>query len=79
MDRPTVKPTEPPKQKQSQPAISTNKRAIKNWAMFGFSNVFGQIWVSSTLNILNRTKCDCIWLHMIACDFQPTFIKTSTF
>ena len=30
MARPTVKPTEPPKQKQGRPANSTNKRAKKN-------------------------------------------------
>ena len=39
MARPTVKPAEPLKRKQGQPANSTNKRA-KKWAVFDFYHVF---------------------------------------
>ena len=66
---PTVKSSKPPKWKQIQSANNTNKRAKKNWAAFDFYHVFGWIWVSSTLNILNRTARDCIWLHVTARDF----------
>ena len=70
--RPTVKPTEPLKRKQRRPANSTNKRAKKNWAAFDFYRVFGQIWVNSDSTYSAS-------LHVTARDFQPTFIKTSTF
>ena len=56
--RPTVKPTEPPKPKRGRPANSTNKRAKKNWAAFDFYCVFGQIWVTFTLNIPSRITRD---------------------
>ena len=41
MAGPTVKPTEPSKQKRGRPANSTNKRIKKNWAAFDFYRVFG--------------------------------------
>ena len=41
MARPTVKPTGPPKQKQGQPANSSNKWIKKSWAEFDFYCVFG--------------------------------------
>ena len=74
--RPTVKSFEPPKQKQGQPANNTNKRAKKNWATFDFYRVSRQIWISSTLNILNRTTRDYTWrtwLHVTAhtCTWLP--------
>ena len=53
MARPTVKPIEPPKQKRGQLANNINKWAKKNWAVFDFYYVFGQIWVTSRLNILS--------------------------
>ena len=76
MARPTVKPTEPLKRKKRQPANSTNKRAKKNWALFEFYRVFGQIWVTSMLDILSHTARDCTWpstdLHqkLLLFDFQ---------
>ena len=76
MARPTVKPTESLKQKRGQSTNSTNKRAKKNWAAFEFYCVFGQIWVTPKLDILNRIARDCMWLHMTTRDFQLTFIKT---
>ena len=42
--RSTAKSSEPPKQKQGQPANNTNKRAKKNWAMFDFLSCF---WTNS--------------------------------
>ena len=54
MARPTVKPTELPKQKQGQLANSINKRAKTNWAVFEFYCVFGQIRVTPMLDILSR-------------------------
>ena len=75
----TVKSSEPPKQKWGQLTNSTNKQVKKNWVAFDFYCIFGQIWVSSILDILNRTVRDCTWQHMTARDFQPTFIKTSIF
>ena len=71
MARPTVKPTGPPKRKRGRPANSTNKRAKKNWAAFDFYRVFGRIRVSYSTSSAA--------LHVTARDFQPTFIKTSTF
>ena len=82
MARPIVKPTEPPKRKRGRLANNTNKRAKKNWAVFDFYRVFGRIRVFFNLDILSRTTHDCTWrtwLHMTARNFQPTFIKTSTF
>ena len=58
MARPIVKPTEPPKWKQRQPANSTNKQA-KKWAAFEFYGIFGWIWVTSKSNVLSRVACDC--------------------
>ena len=78
MARLTVKPTETPKQKRGRPANSINKRPKKNWAALDFYRVFGQIWVSYTLDILSCTTCDCMWLHVTTHDFQLTFIKIST-
>ena len=60
--KPTVNPTEPDKQKHRQLAISTNKRAKKNWAAFDFYYIFRQIWVIATLNISSRIARDCMWL-----------------
>ena len=71
MARPTVKPTEPLKRKRGRPANSTNKRAKKNWAAFDFYRVFGRIRVNP--------ETSSAALHVTARDFQPTFIKTSTF
>ena len=79
MGRPKVTPTGLPKQKQGQLANSTNKQAKKNWAAFEFYHIIGQIWVTPTLNIFNRTACDYTWRHVTIRDFQPIFIKTSTF
>ena len=64
MAKPTVKPSGPPKQKRWWPTNSINKQAKKNWAAFDFYGVFGQIWVTSTLNIPSRITRDCTWLHM---------------
>ena len=58
MARPIVKPTGPPKQKQGQPANNTNKQAKENRAAFEFHYVFGQIWVTLTLDILSRIAYD---------------------
>ena len=84
MVRPTVKPTGPPKQKRGQLANSTNKQAKKNWAAFDFYRVFGQIWVTSTLDIPSRIARDCTWLHvtfsqpssrLLPFDFQVSFLN----
>ena len=57
MTRPTVKPTKSPKQNQGQPTNNTNKQT-KNEAVFDFYHVFEQIWVTSTLDILNNIAHD---------------------
>ena len=43
MARPTVKHTEPTKQKRGQPTNSINKQTKKNWAVFDFYYVSRQI------------------------------------
>ena len=72
MTRPTIRLTvkffKPSKQKQGRPANNTNKRAKKNWAAFDFYYVFGQIWVSSTLDIFSRTTRNYTCLHVTAHD-----------
>ena len=84
MARPTVKSTEPLKWKRGRLANSTNKRAKKNWAAFDFYRVFGQIQVSSTLDILSRTACDSTWRHVtfswpsskhLPFDFQVSYLN----
>ena len=62
--RPTVKPIEPPKQKRRRLANSTNKWAKENIAAFDFYCIFGQIRITSTLNILNYIARDCTWLYV---------------
>ena len=92
MARPTIKPTEPFKQKWGWSANSTNKRAKINGAAFDFYRVFGQSRVTLRLTSpailyvtthdykwLHMTTHDYTWLHVTIRDFQPIFIRTSTF
>ena len=59
MARPTIRSTAP-KQKKGQPVNSTNKRAKKNWAVFGFCRVFGlfKVQVIHALKFLAWKSCD---------------------
>ena len=64
----TVKPAEPPKQNQRQPANNTNKRA-KKWAAINFYRIFGCIWVTSKFDNFNYVAYDCTWI--LANRFSP--------
>ena len=59
MAKPIIKPTTI-KQKWARPVNSTNKRA-KNWVVFDFYRVFGQIQITFTLNIFSRIPRGCTW------------------
>ena len=76
MARPVVKPIELPKQKRGQPTNSTNKQAKKNWAAFEFYRVFGQIRVTSTLDIFSRITRDYMWLPA---DLHQNFLQSFDF
>ena len=83
--KPTAKSSDSPKWKQRWLANNTNKQAKKNWAAFDFLSCF---WTNLGIfhtwhpqpycTWLHVPAHDCTWLHLTVCDFQPTFIKTST-
>ena len=63
MARLTIKPAEPPQQKQRRLANSTKIR-VKKWAAFDFYRVFGWIWVTCKFDDLRR-------IVLTARDIQP--------
>ena len=81
LDRQSSRLGLPNKSKDDQLIALTNElnRTELRLIFIIFLDEFGYLTHWTSFSALYMTTRDCMWLHMIAHDFQPTFIKTSTF